>query len=56
MNLPLVSYIIITMNRQDELKICLSSLREQDYPHRQTIVVDNGSSDGTVEMIREQFP
>lgn len=56
MALPSVSYIIITMNRQDELAGCLSSVRAQDYPHKQIIVVDNGSSDDTAKMVREQFP
>lgn len=56
MSLPLVSYIVITMNRPHELAGCLTSIRTQDYPHKQIIVVDNGSSDNSVNLLREQFP
>jgi GT2 family glycosyltransferase len=35
---------------------CLASLREQDYGNLQIIVVDNGSTDDSVERIRSAFP
>jgi len=53
---PLVSYIVITMDRRDELAGCLRNLQQQDYPGKQIIVVDNGSSDGTAAMVSGQFP
>jgi GT2 family glycosyltransferase len=53
---PLVSYIVITRNRASELCDCLSSLREQDYPRKQLIVVDNGSEDDTAVMVSRRFP
>ena len=56
MPLPLVSYIIITMNRSDELADCLANVREQDYPHKEIIVVDNGSTDDTGEAVKNNFP
>lgn len=56
MSEPLVSYVIVTMNRQREVVECLISVREQDCPRKQVIVVDNGSSDGTVSQIRQRFP
>jgi len=56
MPLPLVSYIIITMNRSDELADCLANVREQDYPHKEIIVVDNGSTDDTREAVSNNFP
>lgn len=56
MKSPLVSYIVITMNRRDELAGCLRNLREQDYPDREIIVVDNGSTDDTAAMVSGQFP
>ncbi|MFO0947781.1 MAG: glycosyltransferase [Planctomycetota bacterium] len=54
--LPLVSYIVITMNRRDEIGACLDNLVAQDYPRQEWIVVDNGSSDGTGELVRQRYP
>jgi len=56
MTLPLVSYIVITMNRSDELTGCLANIRLQDYPHKEIIVVDNGSTDDTGDVVRNGFP
>jgi GT2 family glycosyltransferase len=50
-----IDVVIPTYNRVDLLRDCLEHLARQDEPHR-VIVVDNGSSDGTVEMVRERFP
>jgi GT2 family glycosyltransferase len=52
---PLVSYVVVTRNRQSEVLRCLRSIREQDYPNKQIVTVDNGSTDGTPSVIREQF-
>lgn len=51
-----VSYMIATRNRVDELLKTLMSCREQDYPDKEVHVVDDGSSDGTFEAVRTQFP
>jgi GT2 family glycosyltransferase len=53
---PLVSYVVITRNRRDQLEACLANLGEQDWPRRQLVVVDNGSTDGSPAMVRERFP
>lgn len=53
---PLVSVIIVNWNGRDYLDGCLRSLLAQTYPHIETIVVDNGSTDGSVEFVRAQFP
>ena len=42
---PLVSIIVANYNGAHLLPECLSSLREQDYPHVEITVVDNGSVD-----------
>ena len=56
MNMPLVSYIVITRNRCDEVSRCLKSLMEQDYPQREFILVDNGSTDDTVWKVKRLYP
>lgn len=52
----LVSYIILTRNRKEELADALRSVRNQDYAYKEIIVIDNASSDGTDEMIKKDFP
>ncbi len=51
-----VSVIITTWNRKQELRRCLDSVRRQDYPSIETVVVDNNSTDGTNSMIRQDYP
>ncbi len=46
-----VSAIVVTFNAMPWIEPCLESVRGCEL-----IVVDNGSSDGTVELVRERFP
>lgn len=48
---PLVSVIIPTRNRIDLLLRAVRSVQRQTYPHLEIIVVDDGSTDGTSEVI-----
>ena len=52
---PLISVIIITYNRCRELERCLQSLKAQKNSHFEIIVVDGGSTDCTVDLIK-QYP
>ena len=52
-NDPLVSIIVPTYNSQNTLERCLTSIRNQTYKNIQTIVVDNGSTDRTVEIANQ---
>ncbi len=51
-----ISVIIPNINGRDLLSDCLSSLEEQTFKDFEVVVVDNGSSDGSVAFIRQQFP
>lgn len=53
---PYVSILIVSFNTCDLLKDCLSSVLAISYDPFEVIVVDNGSTDGSVEMVTEQFP
>jgi len=50
---PLVSIHIITYNQLDFIHETLSSALEQDYENLEVVVADDGSTDGTAEIILE---
>jgi Glycosyl transferase family 2 len=52
MRRPLVSIITPVINRVEALRICLASVAGQTYQPIEHIVVDGGSTDGTLELIR----
>src|SRR5271157_5137908 len=49
-----ISVTIVTYNSGRFIKRCLESVLAQRYPNKEIIVVDNGSTDGTVDIL-EQF-
>jgi hypothetical protein len=53
---PLVSVVITTYNRKQELLALLNSIFRSDYPHFEVIVVDDCPSDGNQEEMRKRFP
>lgn len=48
--------IIVNWNGRADTLECLASLRRATLAHVQTVVVDNGSSDGSASAIRSAFP
>lgn len=57
MSVPLlVSVVIVTRNRSTVLFQCLESVFSQDYGNVEVIVVDNDSSDDTVQMLTSNYP
>lgn len=50
--IPLVSIITITFNSERRLAQTIQSVLGQDYPNIEYIIVDGGSSDGTLDIIK----
>ncbi len=55
---PRVAVIVVNWNRRDLLREALDSLLRQDYPAEavEIIVVDNGSDDGSAELVASRYP
>jgi GT2 family glycosyltransferase len=51
---PLVSIIILNWNKPLDTVACIKSIKRQTYKNIQTIVVDNGSIDDSVEILKKQ--
>jgi GT2 family glycosyltransferase len=52
----LISFIIATRDRKNDLKKCLQSIYDQNYKNIEIIVVDNDSSDSSFNMVSCGFP
>ena len=48
--------LVLNWNGRPFLQECLSSLKEQDYEGFETVLVDNGSTDGSADYVRDAFP
>lgn len=46
--------VIVTYNRKDLLLQCLQALENQTYPPNHIIIVNNASTDGTLELLQQQ--
>lgn len=51
--IPLVSIAIVTYNQKIYLEECIESILDQDYSNIEIIVADDGSTDGTHEMLHD---
>jgi GT2 family glycosyltransferase len=56
MTAPDVSIVIVNLNTRNLLRDCLIALAANAQEMTETIVVDNGSTDGSVEMLAAEFP
>jgi GT2 family glycosyltransferase len=54
--IPNVFIIVLNWNNANETLKCLESLRQLNYSNYQIIVIDNGSTDNSPEIIRSSFP
>lgn len=53
---PTVSTIIVNWNGRKQLQECLPGLMKQSYKKFEIIVVDNNSSDDSIEFLSKKFP
>ncbi|MCL7453832.1 MAG: glycosyltransferase family 2 protein [Anaerolineae bacterium] len=51
-----VSVIVLTWNGGSFIEPCLRAVLAQEPPPSEVIVVDNGSTDGTPDLVAERFP
>jgi glycosyltransferase involved in cell wall biosynthesis len=51
--LPKISIITPSFNSIHTIRETIESVRTQDYPHVEHIVMDGGSKDGTIEVLKE---
>ncbi len=55
-NAPEASIVIVSWNGRQYLEPCLNAVAAQQGVAAETILVDNGSTDGTSAFVRERFP
>lgn len=53
---PEISVVIPSWNTRELLRACLATLRAARKPATEVIVVDNGSHDGSADMVERDFP
>ena len=51
-----IDIVIPNFNGKVFLQSCLHSLQQQSYSDFNVIIVDNGSSDGSVQFLRQEYP
>lgn len=56
LNEPRIAIVIVNWNKKEYILNLLESLNNIDYQHSDIVVVDNASTDGSVQAIKEQFP
>jgi GT2 family glycosyltransferase len=53
---PAFSVVVPTFNGASFLPSCLDSLRRQTLPDFEVVVVDDGSTDGSVDLVEQSYP
>lgn len=56
MDAPRVLAVVLTYNGWRDTRDCLIALTRSTYPNLEILVVDNASTDGTVDKVKELFP
>lgn len=53
---PLVAIIVVNWNRKELTGKCLESLKMTSYPNYKLVLVDNGSTDGSIRYLKKIYP
>ncbi len=56
MSQPKASVVILAWNGMEYLESCLDAVLAQDYLEFEVIVVDNGSTDGSPDLVAQRYP
>ena len=56
MNQPLISIITPSYNRAEMIREAVESILVQDYPSMEHIIIDGGSTDGTLSILKQYPP
>ena len=49
---PLISIVVAVYNGAKTIQQCVDSISHQTYPNKELIIIDGGSLDGTVELLK----
>lgn len=52
---PLVSIIVLNYNGKKHLQNCISSVLDNRYPNFEVLLVDNASTDGSIQPIQDRY-
>jgi GT2 family glycosyltransferase len=52
----IIAVVVLSYNAREATRRCLRSVMRSNYPELEIVLVDNASTDGTVEQVRAEFP
>ena len=47
-----MTVVVATYNNKSTVQQCIDSVAQQTYPHKELIIIDGGSHDGTVDLLK----
>jgi GT2 family glycosyltransferase len=56
MNQPFLVLVVLNFNRREDTLKCLSSVKQNTYNNYKVILLDNNSTDGSIQAVRSTYP